>query len=214
MKIVTDIDIDFADRDAALEELHHIPASRVQDGQLKKHNVGVYFHSAPTDPLTGFCSIPHKEAEERGYFKVDLLNLNIYKQVRDEAHMNELISTEPLWELLEDQAITDTLFQLNGHFDVVNSMKPRSIEQLAMVLAMIRPGKRHLIGKPWSVVEKDIWVVPADDAFVFKKAHSISYAMVLVVQMNLMLEEVLSSQPIEVPDECQSPVSTFQTHVA
>jgi hypothetical protein len=98
MKTVTDIDIDLADRDKALEGLLHVPASRVEKGDLKKHNVGVYFHDVPVDPLTGLCSVPYKEAEERGYFKIDLLNLNIYKQVRDNAHLEELLSKEPMWE--------------------------------------------------------------------------------------------------------------------
>jgi hypothetical protein len=67
-----------------LEGLLHVPASRVEKSDLKKHNVGVYFHDVPVDPLTGLCSVPYREAEERGFFKIDLLNLNIYKQVRDE----------------------------------------------------------------------------------------------------------------------------------
>ena len=100
MKIVTDIDIDFSDRDAALDGLLHVPASMIKDGQLKKHTVGAYFHAVPTDPLTGLSSLEYREAEERGYFKIDLLNLSIYKQVRDEAHLNELIEQEPLWEMI------------------------------------------------------------------------------------------------------------------
>lgn len=192
MQTITDIDIDFADRDLALEELLHIPASRVQDGQLRKHNVGVYFQTIPVDPLTGLASIEYQEAEARGYFKIDCLNLNIYKKVRDEEHLMQLIEQEPMWQLLEDEAIVNQLFQINSHFEVVNAMKPTSIEQLAMVIALIRPGKRHLIGKSWDEIEKDIWVVPTDDTYYFKKAHAISYAMVLVVQMNLMLEDVMA----------------------
>lgn len=208
MKIVTDIDIDVADRDVALDEILHIPASMIKDGQLKRHNVGVYFQQIPVDPLTNLASLEYKEAEERGYFKIDLLNLSIYKQVRDEAHLIELTETEPFWEMLEEEAIVDQLFHINGHYDVVNAMKPRSIEQLAMVLAMIRPGKRHLVGKSWDIVESDIWTVPADDAYFFKKAHAISYAMVLVVQMNLMLEDVLSTSVPDETSECHT--SDFQ----
>jgi hypothetical protein len=195
MKTVTDIDIDLADRDKALEGLLHVPASRVEKGDLKKHNVGVYFHDVPVDPLTGLCSVPYKEAEERGYFKIDLLNLNIYKQVRDDAHLEELLSKEPLWSMLEDEAITDQLFQLNGNFNIVSKMKPKTIEQLAMVLALIRPSKRYLVGKTWPEVEAEIWAPVAEDEYAFKKSHSLGYAHVLVVQMNLLLE-----QAMELPD--------------
>lgn len=193
MKTVTDIDIDVADREKALEGLLHVPASIVEKGDLKKHVVGVYFQDVPVDPLTGLCSVPYKEAEARGYFKIDVLNLTIYKQVRDETHLNELLGREPLWELLEDQAIVDQLFQLNGHFDIVSKMKPKTIMQLAMVLALIRPAKRYLVGKSWDEVEKEIWKPVEGDGYAFKKSHSLGYAHVLVVQMNLLVEQAMAS---------------------
>lgn len=209
MKIVTDIDIDLADRDKALEELLHIPASRVEKGELKKHNVGVYFQAIPQDPLTGFASIEYKEAEERGYFKLDMLNLTIYKQVRDEDHLNRLLEQEPLWDMLEEQSVVDQLFHISGHYDVVSKMKPRSIMQLAMVLAMIRPAKRFLIGKSWEEVEAEIWTTPEDpDAYYFKKAHALSYAHVLVVQMNLLLEQAMS---VDVPEQVDVQVPDTQS---
>lgn len=193
MKSVTDIDLDFADREGALADLMHVPASMLHDGDLRRHNVGVYFQNIPQDPLTGLASIPYKEAEERGYFKIDFLNLGVYKGVRDEAHLNQLIAQEPLWEMLDDPTIVEQLFHVSGHFEVVEKMKPRSVLQLAMVLAMIRPGKRHLIGKSWLEVEADIWQVPENDDYYFKKAHAVSYAMVLVVQMNLLVESIAES---------------------
>lgn len=195
MKTITDIDLDFADRETALADLMHIPASQYQDGDLRKHVVGVYFQSVPQDPLSGVASIDYKAAEQRGYFKIDFLNLNVYKGVRNEAHLNQLIEREPVWEMLESQEIVEQLFHLGGHFDIVQQMQPRSIMQLAMVLAMIRPGKRHLVGKTWAEVEQDIWTVPESDAYSFKKAHSVSYAMVLVVQMNLMWDEAIEATP-------------------
>lgn len=200
MKTVTDIDIDLADREIALVGLEHIAASRLEKGDLKKHVVGVYFQKIPQDPLTSLASIPYKEAEQRGYFKIDLLNLNIYKQVRDEAHLDQLVAQEPMWDLLEDKEIVDQLFHLNGHFDVVSKMKPTTIEQLAMVLAMIRPGKRHLVGKSWTDVASEIWTRVDGEEYSFKHAHAISYAMVLVVQMNLLLEQAMA-----LPVEPQSP---------
>lgn len=192
-KRIPDVDIDFKDRDEALDGLLHIPASRLEKGDLRRHNVGVYFQNIPTDPLTGLSSIPYEEAEERGYFKLDFLNLNVYKGVRDEAHLNDLISKEPMWEMLEDELIVEQLFHLSGHYDIVSAYKPRSIMQLAMVLALIRPGKRYLQGYDWPQVEADIWTATDNDEFTFKKAHAVSYAHVVVVQMNLLLEQALES---------------------
>ncbi len=192
MATVTDIDIDLSDREQALVDLQHIPASRLEKGELRKHVVGVYFQSIPTDPLTGLASISYKEAEDRGYFKIDLLNLSIYKEVRDEEHLETLLAQEPMWELLENEDVVNQLFHLNGHFSIVQAMKPRTLLQLAMVLAMIRPGKRHLAGKAWDEVEAEIWAPVAEDQYAFKKSHSVGYAAVLVVQMNLLLEQMLA----------------------
>ena len=196
MTRIPDIDIDFADRDAALEDLLHVTASRLDGGEFKKHNVGVYFQDIPTDPMTGWASIPYKEAEERGYFKIDFLNLNVYGQVRDEAHLMELMEREPAWEILELESVVNDLFHINGHFETVKTMKPSSIEQMAMVLAMIRPAKKHLVGRSWAEVEKEIWTSTDDDKYAFKKAHSFSYAMVVVVQMNLFVEQALDDTPL------------------
>lgn len=190
-----DIDIDFKDRNEALEGLLHIPASRVENHELKKHNVGVYFHSIPVDPLTGLASIPHREANARGYFKLDFLNLHVYKQVRNEAHLNELVQREPVWAMLEDEQIVGQLFQLGNWAELTAAYAPKNIMELAMVLAVIRPGKQHLMGLPFSELEKEIWVVDpdADEDYVFKKSHAVSYAHVVVVQMNLLWEQAFSA---------------------
>ena len=193
-KFVPDIDIDFADRNAALKGLLCIPASRIERGDLRKHNVGVYFQAIPQDPLTGFSSIPYEEAEQRGYFKLDFLNLNTYKNVRDMEHLKTLISTEPVWEMLEDKEICENLFQLGGVIDgiptyeLLDAYKPKSIMDLAIFLALIRPRKKHLIGKEWDEIKQEIWAAGDDSLYGFKKAHAVSYAHVVVVQMNLLVE--------------------------
>ena len=64
-----------------------------------------------------------------------------------------------------------------------------TIEKLAMFLAVIRPAKRHLIGKPWAEVEKTVWTKPTDGSYYFKKSHSVSYAHLVVVNINLISEQ-------------------------
>lgn len=189
MKIVADIDIDLKNRDDLLDVLNCIPASIYRKGNFYKHNVGVYLQRIPVDPITGLCSLDYKEAENRGFFKFDLLNVHLYEGVKDEEHLNKLVNTEPMWEMLLEKEIVSELFHINDHFDVLEKMKPTSIEQLAMVLALIRPGKRHMIGKSWNLIERSIWD-ETDDGYSFKKAHSISYAVAIVVQMNLMVEQL------------------------
>lgn len=185
-----DVDIDFFDRTTVLDIIKHIPATIDSHGVFKKHNTGVYCHTIPYNPLTDMSSIEYKTAESRGYFKIDFLNVSAYKGVRDESHLDQLLSTEPLWDLLEQQEFSDLLFHVSGHHSILQQMKPNSIPQLAAVLAMIRPAKRHLIGKDWPTVLADIWTRPVGDDYYFKKAHAHGYAAVIVIQMNLICEGI------------------------
>lgn len=185
-----DIDIDFVDRDKALALFKHLSASRIDNNKLTKHNTGIYFHRVPIDPITGLCSKPYEQAEESGYFKIDFLNVGIYKDIQSEEHLIKLMSTEPLWDLLEQDEFANLLFHVNGHGNILRQMKPRSIEQLAAVLAMIRPAKRYLIGKDWSSVMEEVWQRPENNEYYFKKSHAIAYATAVVVQMNLICESI------------------------
>lgn len=185
-----DIDIDFVDREKALSHFSHTPASRKDGNKLVKHNTGVYFHQVPIDPIKNICLIPYDEAESMGYFKIDFLNVGIYKELKNEEHLIELMNQEPLWELLEDDSFVDLLFHVNGHGDVLRKMKPKSVEQLAAVLALLRPAKRYLIGKDWESVLKEIWIKPTNDEYYFKKSHAIAYALAVVIQMNLICQKI------------------------
>lgn len=182
-----DIDIDFADRSKVLEIIKHVPAS-MSEG--KKHNTGVYCHEIPVNPLTGLSSIEYQEAEKRGYFKIDFLNVSIYNDVKSEEHLKQLMETEPLWDLLEQEDFTNLLFHVNGHTSLMRQMKPRSIEELAMCIALIRPAKKHLIGKSYTEIGQTIWIKPENGDYYFKKAHAIAYAHAIVVQMNLICESI------------------------
>jgi len=185
-----DIDIDFLDRDKALELFRHVPASRNDNNTLVKHNTGIYFHDVPTYAPLNACSVPYDEAEKLGFFKVDFLNVGIYKGIQNEEHLVRLMETEPLWDLLEQEDFVSLLFHVNGHGSILRQMKPKTIEQLAAVLAIIRPAKRHLIGKSWKTVLEEVWVKPNNDDYYFKKSHATAYAVAIVVQMNYICESI------------------------
>jgi DNA polymerase III alpha subunit len=185
-----DIDIDFIDREQALKLFTHTPASRLDNGKIVKHNTGVYLHEVPVDPISGLCAVTYDRADAEGYFKIDFLNVGIYKGVRDEEHLVYLMNQEPLWDLLLDDEFTNNLFHVNGHGNILRQMKPDSIEKLAAVLAVIRPAKRSLIGKEWSAVLANVWTKPTNNEYYFKKSHAIAYAHAIVVQMNLICEQI------------------------
>ena len=193
MKINTDIDIDIRPehRDKLLEGLPHIVARIDREDGYTKHNTGVYFQDIPFDPVTNLATVDHKLAEELGYLKIDLLNNNVYKGVKNEKHLIELSTTEPMWAMLEDAEIVSQLFHIGQHADLVTRLNPRSISQLAMILAIIRPGKAHLQQSSWQDIEREVWVEPNDDSYYFKKSHSFAFAYAIVVQMNLMVERAM-----------------------
>jgi len=116
--------------------------------------------------------------------------VGIYENIKSEAHLIQLMETEPLWDLLLQDDFVNLLFHVNGHGSILRQMEPKSIEELAAVLAMIRPAKRYLIGKDWTTVMTEVWTKPENDEYYFKKAHAVAYAHVIVVQMNLICEGV------------------------
>ena len=187
-----DIDIDFADRDIILDKIKYRVA-KLPTG--KKHNTGIYVTEVPHNPVDNLSTLDYETAEDRGYFKLDFLNVSLYKDIKDEQHLLELMHKEPLWDLLTEPEFSNQLFHVGEHSTILQKMKPQNIEQLASVLAIIRPAKRHLLGKPWDTVMKEVWTKPKSGEYFFKKAHAVAYAHAIVVQMNLICEMVSAQHP-------------------
>jgi len=191
--IKCDIDIDFANREDILSKIPHVVAGRHDRGEYKNHNTGVYLQKIPVNPLNGIATIDYEEAQTRGYFKIDFLNVNAYRGVKNEEHIVKLLAIEPLWELMYEKEVCDQLFHINGYHSLVAQLAPTSILDLATVLALIRPGKKHLIPvcieKGFQAIQHEVWV-KTDEGYSFKKSHAIGYAHVIVMQLNLICENI------------------------
>lgn len=191
-KITTDVDIDCFGRDNILSNIGCI-FGRIDrpDGKIEKHPTGVYFQNIPRDPVTNMSTLDHRIANDYGYFKIDFLNVNMYENVRDESHLVELLEKEPPWDFFEYQEITDRLFHLKGHSHLLQKFKPKSVEDLAVILAIIRPSKAYLQRENWDRILREVWVkVEGDENYQFKRSHAISYALAIVVNLNLLIEEL------------------------
>jgi hypothetical protein len=180
-----DIDIDFGDRDKVLELIKHIPA-RQQD---RKHNSGVYVTDIPMDPVCNCAAIDYKTAEDLGYFKLDILNVHVYENIRDQAHYDELMDAEPPWHRLHEKEFVEQIIHINNYADLLKTMDVNSIPRMAMFLSIIRPGKKHLIGKPWVEIAKTVWD-DTSEGYTFKKSHAVSYAHLVVLHMNIVNQHV------------------------
>jgi hypothetical protein len=191
MKFTSDIDIDVADRNLILAHIKHHPAGIIRDDKLSKHASGIHITQIPTDPFSGISSIDYRDAEERGYIKLDLLNVSVYQAIRDEDHLLQLMEMEPQWDKLYDQDHCSQLTHIGAHFNTLTKFPEpvNSIPRLMMFLAVIRPSKRHLIGLPWKEVSKTIWDQPVDGSYWFKKSHSCAYAHLVCVHSNLILTQ-------------------------
>jgi hypothetical protein len=184
MKFTSDVDIDFGDRASILRHIQYRRASL--DGNVP-HNTGVYVTEIPHDPITNTATIDFRSAEQRGYIKLDFLNVSVYNQIHSEQQLTELMQQKPNWHKLLDQEFCAQLIHIGNHWDTLGRMPEPvdSIARLAMFLAIIRPGKRHLIGRPWREVAETIWQKP-ESGYYFKKAHAVSYAHLVAVHMNLL----------------------------
>lgn len=179
-----DIDIDFGDRDQILKLIDHVPASIVQNNEIIKHKTGIYVNDIPVNPLNGYSAIEYKSAEELNYIKLDFLNVSIYKAFKDLNHLEEILSIEPPWHRLKEKLFVEQVIHIGNHYNILQKMPEPvdSISTMAMFLAIIRPAKRHLIGRKWKDIEKDVWTKDGEQ-YGFKSSHSYGYSMMVGLHM-------------------------------
>ena len=182
-----DIDLDLADRNQLLALIQATPARQLHQGQVRRHNSGVYVTDIPYDPVNECAAIDYETAEKRGYFKIDLLNMSVYQLVTSPEHYAEMLAKEPPWSRLwTDPEWSKQLVHVGNYTDLLASMKPDSITRMAAFIAIIRPGKAHLQNRPWAEVFDSVWDGDDSRGFVFKHSHSISYAALVALHMNLI----------------------------
>lgn len=192
-----DIDIDVADRAHALSGLSYVKGSMLQDQELRKHPTGIFFQNMPVDPVTGLAVFPSGKksddmAEQMGFYKVDIIPNTAYQYVRDPEHLQKLLDQPTDWSLFTREDVVKQLQHINSHFDIIDAYEPSSIEDLACLIAIIRPGKKHLIGLGWDEVHSQIWLRD-DTQYTFKKSHAVAFAMMITVQLKSLIEEGLIS---------------------
>jgi hypothetical protein len=182
-----DIDIDFADRNKVLDLIQHTAASQKVQGQIRKHNSGIYVTDIPWDPLHDCAAIDYQQAEDLGYFKLDLLNQSVYQLIRDPEHYQEMLHSDPDWSRLwRDPTWAQKLVHVGNYVDLLQKMKPDSIPRMAAFISIIRPGKAHLQSCTWPEVFESVWDGDDSKGYVFKKSHAISYAALVALHMNLL----------------------------
>ena len=187
-----DIDIDLADRDQLLKLIDATPARQLHQGQVRRHNSGVYVTDIPYDPINQCAAIDYEEAETRGYFKIDLLNMSVYQLITGPEHYRQMLDQEPNWSRLwHDPDWAKQLVHVGNYTELLATMKPDSIPRMAAFISIIRPGKAHLQNKPWLEVFNTVWDGDETKGYTFKQSHSIGYAALVALHMNLLSPSAL-----------------------
>ena len=182
-----DIDIDLADRDQLLKLIRATPARQLHQGQVRRHNSGVYVTDIPRDPVNACSAIDYETAEQLGYFKIDLLNMTVYQLIQSPEHYKQVLAQDPPWSRLwTDPEWTTQLVHIGNYTELLKSMRPDSIPRMAAFISIIRPGKAHLQNQPWDQVFESVWDGDSSRGFVFKKSHALGYSKLVTLHMNLI----------------------------
>lgn len=188
-----DIDLDFPSNfDANKVFKEAVPASLIKKEELSKHNCGQYFQTIPIDSVTGLAAIPYTEAEELGFFKIDFLHTYCLDTITSKEEIRDLITKEPNWNLLQNETHVKKLIHINKHYSLLKKVKPKTVEELADCLSLIRPSKNHLIND--YIVDKNRVrkvLYKKTDNYYFKKSHAIAYSLTIVLQLHLIAQDRL-----------------------
>ena len=182
-----DIDLDLADREQLLQLIQATPARQLHQGQVRRHNSGVYVTDIPYDPVNGSAAIDYEQAEQLGYFKIDLLNMSVYQLIKNPEHYQTMLAATPSWQRLwTDPEWAKQLVHVGNYSSLLIEMKPDSIPRMAAFISIIRPGKAHLQNQPWDQVFESVWDGDSSRGFVFKKSHALGYSKLVTLHMNLL----------------------------
>ena len=154
--------------------------------KILPHPSGVYIEDVPVDALTGLCAFDYKYGSEKGFMKIDLLNNTAYEGFKNKEEVLDAVHGDVDWSLLKDPDVVRELPHIGNHFDLVSKVEPKSIEDLADVLALIRPAKKDLVDdyiKDKKRIRRTLYKRPREDLNYFKKSHAVSYAMMIVCCM-------------------------------
>ena len=208
---IPDVDLDVKDREKAASLFPNaVVASQMQQDRLVPHNSGIYFQNIPVDPTNGISTFPYKMAEDFGYFKVDLLPNHVYDMIDTNEELDSLLKADVDWDWFLDERFyndRDTKYRLTHiakYHDLVCKYPPTSVGDIAALIALIRPRKKYLIGKPWVYILDRIWEKLDNEdqnQYFFKKSHAVAFALLVTVHAQLIARRLRRIEAEEEDDD-------------
>lgn len=195
---IPDVDLDVNDRPRAATLFPDaVVASQVQKHKLVPHNSGLYFQKVPVDPSSGLSSFPYEQAEQVGYFKVDLLPNHVYDLVESNEELEELLAAPVTWKWFTDKRFYNNvntkyrLTHLSKYHRLACQYPPKSVEDVAVLIALIRPRKKYLKGKPWEEIKELVWQeIDGEDGYFFKKSHAVAFALLVILHAQIIARKL------------------------
>lgn len=181
-----DVDIDVASKTA--KDPYGIRAMVSKNDSITAHPSGYYMEDVPVDTITGLCAFDSEYGDSVGFQKVDLLSNTTYDMFKSKDDVLSCME-EPSWDLFLEEDIVEKLPHLSKHYDLLVRIRPKSIDDLADILALIRPAKMHMVDdyvKNRKKTRRNLY--KRSKGHYFKKAHAYSYAMMIICVVNKLSE--------------------------
>lgn len=191
-----DIDFDLPSNFDAKNYFNIVRASIVNNGEIEPHPCGVYFENIPTSD--GLSAIPYKVADTMDYQKIDFLTLKMLDHI-DFDTLQQYRQTEPDWSQLQQEDILQHVMHLSTrdsegkllYLHILQTIKPRTMEEVADILALIRPGNSSYVEQyriNTNYVREQIYK-QHDDRYTFKRSHALSYAQNIGIQIHFLVSK-------------------------
>lgn len=181
-----DIDIDVAPHTQKTD--YGIRAIQINGNDIRLHPSGYYMKNGMcVDPETNAATIEYKDADNRGFIKIDLLTNISYENYNTKQDQRDAIEKEPNWDLFRDEGVVGMLPHIANHYELISRLDIRSIDDLADALALIRPAKASMIDDYLNnkvITRKQLYRKPTTGEYYFKKSHAYAYAIMIVGLLN------------------------------
>lgn len=179
-----DFDIDIDVKQTSIDKSKYgVRGVIIKENKIHPHPSGYYVDKdMPVDPLTDNSPMDYQLADELGYQKIDILTNSVYEYFDSKEDLERCVNQDPNWELLQNEQYLSKLPHVKDYGYILREIKPKSVMELADVIALIRPGKIHLYESYLENPDKirpNLYRKPKNDGMYFKKSHAVSYAMMI-----------------------------------
>lgn len=194
MEIVRLFDIDLDVVDAHKVQEYGVRAMLYNEtlAKVMPHPSGIYLEDVPVDEATGLCAFDYEYGNETGFAKLDILSNSAYKIFKDKKDLIKHVNMKPDWEKFLDPKYHTQLPHIANYGEIIGLVKPQSIEEVADITALIRPAKIKYLNvylQSKHRARRNLYKRPADGGMYFKRAHAISYAVMIVAVFNKILSK-------------------------